>query len=162
MLISFIESNSSLKTQRKYFFYGCFVEKIKSELVTGRERGEQKDNNLIEKDRKILPWALTTYYNSQWYHLDFPVKLNFMCQQSNLNVLSRCQLQICHVSDQERCFPWAVAESLLAMLFLHILCTECGGLQGLRKVIPNLCKSWILFIYVVFIKNVFCSNQETS
>lgn len=50
MLISFIESNGSLKTQRKYFFYECFVEKIKSELVTGRERGDRKDNNLIEKD----------------------------------------------------------------------------------------------------------------
>lgn len=65
MLISFIESNGSLKTQQKHFFYECFVEKINSQLATGRERGEQKDNHLIEKDGKVLPWALTTYYNSQ-------------------------------------------------------------------------------------------------
>lgn len=162
MLISFIESNSSLKTQQKYFFYECFVEKINSQLVTGRERGEQKDNHLIEKDGKVLPWALTTYYNSQWYHLDFTEKLNFMCQQSNLKLLSRCQLHICHVSDQERCFSWAVAESLQGMLFFHILCNECGGLQGFKKVIPNLCKSWILSIYVLFIQSVFCSYWETS
>jgi len=65
MLISFIESNSSLKTQQKYFFYECLVEKIISQLVTGRERGEQEDNHLVEKYRKVLPRALKTYYNRQ-------------------------------------------------------------------------------------------------
>ena len=162
MLISFIESNSSLKTQQKYFFYECLVEKIISQLVTGRERGEQEDNHLVEKYRKVLPRALKTYYNRQWYHSDFTVKLNFVCQQSNLKLLSRCQLHICHVSDQERCFSWAVAESQQGMLFFRILCNECGGLQGFQKVFPNLFKSWILSIYALFIHNVFCSYWETS
>lgn len=155
ILISFIKSNSSLKTQQKYFFYECFVGKINSQLVSERKRGKQEDNHLTEKDRRVLLWALTTYYKSQWYHFDFTVKLNFMCQQSDPKVLGRCQLHICHVSDQERCFSSAVAESFQGMLFFHRLCNECGGLQGFKVVIPNLCKSWILCIYVVFLYRTF-------
>lgn len=162
ILISFIKSKNSLEPQQKYFFYECFVEKINSQLVSGRKRGKQEDNHLTEKDGKVVPWALTTYYKSQWYHLDFTVKLNSMCQQSNLKLLGRCQLHICHVSDQERCFSWAVAESFQGMLFFHTLCNGCGGLQGFKKVIPNLCKSWILCIYVFFIQNFFYSCWETS
>lgn len=138
----------------------CWEDKLTTSDWEGE--GEQKDNHLIEKDGKVLPWALPAYYNSQWYHLGFTVKLNFMCQQSNLKLLSRCQLHIYDVSDQERCFSWAVAESLQGMLFFHILCNECGGLQSFKKEIPNLCKSWILSIYAVFTQNVFCSYWETS
>lgn len=151
-------------TTTKVFFLRV-VEKINSQLVTGREREEQHDNHLIEKDRTVLPWALATCYNSQWSHLDSTVKLNFMCQQSNLKLLSRCQLHICHVSDQQRCFSRAVADSLLGMLFFRALCDECGGLQGLKK--PSLLALQVMdSVYLCgwffFIQNVSCKYWGLS